>query len=130
MILLDSDVMVDLLRRYPPAVAWFESLDAAERVVLSGYGVMELIQGCRNKPEQERLLRVLKRYGIVWLSPDDCSQALDLFVQYHLSCNAGLLDVLIGQTALMMDVPLYTFNHKHYRFIPGVRMVQPYEKVV
>lgn len=128
MILLDSDVVVDLLRRYPPAVAWFGSLDVDEFVALPGYVVMELIQGCRNKAEQMRLLSVLERYGMVWLSPDDCTQALDLFAQYHLSHNAGLLDVLIAQIAITLAVPLCSFNQKHYCFIPGLRVVQPYEK--
>jgi predicted nucleic acid-binding protein len=30
MILLDTDVMIDVLRRYPPAVAWLESLGNEE----------------------------------------------------------------------------------------------------
>ncbi len=28
MILLDSDVLIDLLRKYPPAAGWFDSLHA------------------------------------------------------------------------------------------------------
>jgi hypothetical protein len=52
MILLDSDVVIDLLRRYPPAVQWFDQLYIDEEVVISGYGVMELIQGCENKAKQ------------------------------------------------------------------------------
>ncbi len=32
MILLDTDVMIDCLRRYPPAVAWLESLREEEIV--------------------------------------------------------------------------------------------------
>jgi hypothetical protein len=55
MILLDSDVMIDLLRQYPPATRWFDALDDEEELLLPGYVVMELIQGCRNKVEQERL---------------------------------------------------------------------------
>jgi len=55
MILLDSDVMIDLLRQYPPAVEWFDTLEDEEEIILPGYVVMELIQGCRNKIEQERL---------------------------------------------------------------------------
>jgi hypothetical protein len=51
MILLDSDVMIDLLRQYPPATGWFDTLDDEEELLLPGYVVMELIQGCRNKPE-------------------------------------------------------------------------------
>ncbi len=54
MILLDSDVLIDLLRNYPPAVGWFDTLHDNEELMVSGYVVMELIQGCRiswNKKE-------------------------------------------------------------------------------
>ncbi len=76
MILLDSDVMIDLLREYPPSIAWFNTLDANEALCLPGYVVMELLQGCRNKIEQTRLERELTTYGIVWLQPTDCDRAL------------------------------------------------------
>ncbi len=128
MILLDSDVMIDLLRQYPPATRWFYALDDEEELLLPGYVVMELIQGCRNKMEQERLRHELATYGVVWPAPADCDEALDVFTEYHLSHNAGLLDVLIGQIAVALRVPLYTFNQKHYRFIPGLQTIQPYEK--
>ncbi len=128
MILLDSDVLIDLLRNYPPAMDWFDALDEDEEVALSGYVVMELIQGCRNRMEQERLQRELATYGVEWLSPKDCHRALDVFTRYRLSHHAGLLDVLIGQTAVTLDAPLHTFNQRHYSFIPGMRTVQPYPK--
>ena len=83
MILLDSDVMIDLLRQYPPAMRWFDALDEDEELALPGYVVMELIQGCRNKREQERLQRTVAPYGTVWLSPADCDRALEVFTQYH-----------------------------------------------
>lgn len=128
MILLDSDVLIDLLRQYSPAVAWFDALQEDEELAVSGYVVMELIQGCRNKPEQDRVQRELAPYGVVWLSQTDCDRALELFAAYRLSHNAGLLDVLIGQTAVAMGTPLYTFNQRHYEFIPGMQTVQPYSK--
>jgi len=34
MILLDSDVMIDLLRQYPPAMRWFNALDDEEELLL------------------------------------------------------------------------------------------------
>ncbi len=74
MIFLDSDVVIDLLREYPPATGWFDSLDDDETMALSGFVVMELIQGCHNKVQQERLQRDLSFYEIVWLSPDDCDK--------------------------------------------------------
>ncbi len=90
---------------------------------------MKLIQGCRNKREQEQIQNTVAPYGTVWLAPTDCDQALEIFAQYHLSHNTGLLDVLIGQTAVALDVPLYTFNQKHYQFMTELRTVQPYERV-
>lgn len=128
MIFLDSDVVIDLLREHPPATRWFDSLEDDETMVLSGFVVMELIQGCRNKIQQKRLQQDLTFYEIVWLSPNDCDKALEIFAQYHLSHNAGLIDVLVGQTAVTLDVPLYTFNKKHYRFIPNLHTIQPYDK--
>ena len=77
MILLDTDVMIDVLRRYLPAVAWLESL-GNEEIRLSGFVVMELLQGCRNKAEQEKLEKVLQSHAITWpprkpaMRPDWC----------------------------------------------------------
>ena len=129
MILLDSDVMIDLLRQYSLATKWFDTLDDEEEILLPRYVILELIQGCRNKLEQEKLQNELAIYSAVWLAPDDCDKALDVFTEYHLSHNAGLLDVLIGQTAVALGVVLYTFNQKHYHFIPGLQTIQPYKKI-
>lgn len=130
MMLLDSDVLIDLLRKYPPAAAWFNALHGDEELMVSGYVVMELIQGCRNKAEQESVQRELGTYGVVWPSSADCDKALEVFAMYRLSHNAGLLDVLIGQTAVSLSMPLYTFNQKHYSFISGLQTVQPYIKSI
>jgi len=128
MILLDSDVLIDLLRKYPPATEWFSALHEDEELVLSGYVAMELIQGCRNKAEQDRMRRELGVCRATWLSPTDCDKALEVFSTYRLSRNAGMLDVLIGQTAVSLGEPLHTFNQRHYSFIPGIQTVQPYMK--
>ena len=128
MILLDSDVMIDLLRGYPPATNWFVLLDDDEILSLPGFVVMELIQGCKNKTEQDRLKHYLGHYEIVWPSSESCDKSLKIFAQYHLSHNAGMIDVLIAQTAVALAAPLCTFNKKHYQFIPGLETVQPYIK--
>ena len=129
MILLDTDVMIDLLRRYSPAVAWLESL-GDEELLLPGFVVMELLQGCRDKTEQEKLEKELQPYAITWPSPETCNEARSVFANTHLSHGLGLLDALVGQTAVALQVPLYTFNDKHYAAVPGLRTLQPYTKQV
>ncbi len=128
MIFLDSDIVIDLLRQFPPAIAWFDTLDEEEEIILSGFVVLELIQGCQNKKELKKLQNELATYETVWPSDDSSNKAIKIFTKYYLSHNIGLLDVLIGQTAVELDVPLYTFNQKHYQVIPHLQTVQPYQK--
>lgn len=127
MIILDSDVMIDLLRQYPPAVDWLRHL-GEEELVLPGYVVMELIQGCSNKIEQSKLETTIEGIEIVWPLPDTCDDALSIFGQFHLSHGIGFLDALIGQMAISLDLPLHTFNRKHYSVIPNLETIQPYIK--
>lgn len=47
MILLDGDVMIDLLRQYPPAMRWFDALDDEEELLLAGYVVQENSSPCK-----------------------------------------------------------------------------------
>ncbi|MBI5650130.1 MAG: type II toxin-antitoxin system VapC family toxin [Chloroflexi bacterium] len=126
MLLLDTDVMVDLFREYPPALEWVTTRN--EQIVLPGYVVMELVQGCKNKIEQERLEKTLSAYAIAWPSPQICDAALSVFARYYLSHSVGIFDALIGQLAVSLDAPLYTFNQKHYAAIPNLKIIQPYPK--
>ncbi|MBK8905646.1 MAG: type II toxin-antitoxin system VapC family toxin [Anaerolineaceae bacterium] len=127
MIVLDSDVMIDLLRRHQPAVAWLDSL-GEEEIILPGFVVMELLQGCRNKIDQAQVEQVLTGFDTVWPLPETCETALEIFASSHLSQGIGMLDALIGQTAVALNLPLYTFNRKHYAAIPNLNTVAPYNK--
>jgi predicted nucleic acid-binding protein len=126
--LLDSDVIIDLLREHPPALEWFDLLPDNEILIVSGYVVLELIQGFNNRNDLEKVQKTIKHFVIFWLPPDECNKVLDLYSEYKLSHNIGLLDVLIGQTALYLNVALYTFNQKHYGIIPNLETIQPYTK--
>jgi predicted nucleic acid-binding protein len=123
MILLDTDVMVDILRGHDPAKAWLKS---AQEIGVPGLVVMELIQGCQNAREQRQLEKALSEYQLFWLSEEDCSRALTTFSSHHLSDHIGLLDALIAETAIGADAELATFNIKHYRVLRGLKTVQPY----
>ena len=127
MMILDSDIMIDLLRQHPPALTWLDSL-GEEEIILPGFVVMELLQGCSNKTEQAKVEQVLTGFETVWPLPETCEEALKVFARYHLSHRVGLLDALIGQTAVAFNLPLHTFNRKHYAVIPNLVTIEPYEK--
>jgi predicted nucleic acid-binding protein len=122
--LLVSDVMIDFLRGYAPAVAWLTSYNMP--VAISGLVAMELVQGCRNLGEQQRVDHELARFTLHWPTRDDCQRAYRDFAAFRLSTSLGLLDSLIGHTAVGLNEPLATFNVKHYSPISGLQLVQPY----
>jgi len=126
-LLADTDVMVDILRRFPPALAWLQT-QADTELRLPGFVALELIQGCRDRAEMHRLERHLARFQIVWPEPEACDPALSLFIQHRLQTGIGLLDVMIGLTAAGAGLSLCTFNQKHYAGIPGLTTIQPYAR--
>ena len=68
MMLLDTDVMVDILRGYAPALAWVASM-GSETVGIPGLVTMELLQGCSNREEQQRVERLLRTLRAVLAQP-------------------------------------------------------------
>jgi predicted nucleic acid-binding protein len=127
MILLDTDVMVDVLRGHEPAKQWLAALQEQE-VGVPGLVAMELIQGCQNAKEQRQLERELGVYEFYWPDSQDCDRALASFASHHLSDNIGLLDALIAETVIGLGAELATFNVKHYRVLKSLKSVQPYQR--
>jgi predicted nucleic acid-binding protein len=106
---------------------WWQSL-GDEEIVVPGFVVMELIEGCRNKAEQRKLEQSIREYQIIWPCSETCDKALTIFAEFRLSHGIGMIDALIGQMAVDRNLSLYTFNQKHYSVIPGLRTVQPYQR--
>lgn len=126
MLLLDTDVLVDVLRGHAPAVEWFTGLDELPSV--PGLVVMELIQDADSKDRIDRALKLVAPLPVLWPSEADCDQALSTFREYHLSHNLGLLDSLIAACAVGSRASLCTFNVKHYRVVPELDLTQPYAR--
>lgn len=124
--LVDTDVLIDIQRGHPPALAWFAGL--SELPAVPGFAVMELIQNARNGREVRQALRLVAPLRVVWPTEVDCARALSDFTAYHLSHGLGLLDAMIAACALGLSATLYTFNAKHYRIIPGLVTAQPYTR--
>lgn len=124
--LVDTDVLIDVQRGHPPALAWFAGL--TDLPAVPGFVVMELVQDARNSREIRQARKLVAPLKIVWPTETDCGQALSNFTAYHLSHGLGLLDALIAACALGLSATLFTFNDKHYRIVPGLVTAQPYTR--
>jgi len=68
----------------------------------------------------------MRQYHLLMLTEAISSTALSWFTRFHLSHGVGLLDVLIGATALHQGTTIATLNKKHFIPLPGVRAERPY----
>jgi predicted nucleic acid-binding protein len=127
MIICDTDIMIDILRGHTNALVWFSSI-RDEIVSLPGIVMMELLQGCRTKHEQQKLRKLLNDSPLLWPSPDGCNLAVKNFAAHHLSHGIGILDALIAETAVEAGLPLHTFNQKHYLPHSRLQTIQPYAR--
>ena len=124
--LVDTDVLIDVQRWHPPALAWFAGL--TDLPAVPGIVVMELIQDARNAQEVRGALKLVAPLAVVWPTEADCGRALSDFAAYHLSHGLGLLDALIAACAVGVSATLWTFNDKHYRVVPGLVTAEPYTR--
>lgn len=126
MILLDTDILIDILRNYSHAVEWLSKLD--DSIAISGFTALELIQGCENKQEVSKIQKFISGFHIIWLDAESSNQAIELFAKHRLKSNIGLIDILIAQVSIKSGLALHTFNIKHYKSIPDIKLIQPYKK--
>jgi predicted nucleic acid-binding protein len=121
--LLDSAVVIDILRGFNPAEDWLKEQDqlGVTRIVW-----LELLEGAQNKQAQEQALKLLRRFEIVEVTPVDMAWAVKQLSVYGLSHGVGAFDCLIASVHPRLNVPLYTRNLKHFTPILGKLAVKPY----
>jgi len=126
MLVLDTDIMVDIQRGFAPAIEWLRTLP--ETPAITVITLLELLYGCRDKQEQQTVERVAARMPVLYLDEPACQRAVDYFSQFHLSHGLGILDALIAAIVTTRGLTLCSFNEKHYRMIPELRLIKPYAR--
>jgi predicted nucleic acid-binding protein len=117
--LLDTTVLIDHLRGVAPAKAFLAELPAIPSC--SEVSRIEVLQGLRpgERTAAEGLFAVLR-----WIPVDEAiaRQAGALGRRYRRSHpGLGLADLVIGATALQLDLMLATSNARHYPMLRSLR---------
>jgi len=123
--LVDTDVLIWYLRGHEAAARFLDSL---QELKLSAVTWMELVQGCRNRLELERLKKDLNRRQAVILPVTEAisERAMVLVEAHFLSDGVLLADALIASTAIEHGLTLSSANSKHFRPIQGL-VLQTFE---
>lgn len=132
MIHLDTCFLVDFLRETArgeigPAFKFLLE-DTGRKAHVSIHVVCELYLGVerssRTEPERGRVREILDQLEIVYadesFAPTFGRLAAYLQKQGEM---IGVMDLLIATAAICADAPLVTRNEKHFRRIPGLRIL-------
>jgi len=125
MIMLDTDILIDLIRGHPAALSWLGSLPV--RPLVSGFAALELAFGSQNAVELANVSAFLAQFRILWPAEVEAAHSLE-YARLKLSHGVGVLDALTAAIALRRRVPLGTFNVRHFGAIPGLATAQPYAR--
>lgn len=121
--LLDTNIIVDLLRGYPPALAWIATQHSP---AICRFVYMEVVQGAENKQKMQQSIKFLGRFTLIEHTQEDFLWATGQIVKYRLSYNVDLTDALIAAPVHRLNLPFYTRNTKHFLpMIPNL-LNQPY----
>ena len=115
-LLLDTDVLVDCLRAWPPAERWL-SENSSQPFLVPGLVAMELI-GDVKPAGIDRTRRLLDRFVVIWPTEEDSILAFELLNRHRLASGLSIPDCYIAAQALNRSARLHSFNEKHFACIP------------
>jgi predicted nucleic acid-binding protein len=123
-LLLDTNILIDLLRQRSPAISYIQAL--AQAPFTSTIVIAELYGGVRDGAERGQL-DDLTRNGIrVVPLTAEMGMIAGLFMrQYAKSHSVGLADALIAATTQQIKARLVTLNIKHFPMLTDA--IVPYK---
>jgi predicted nucleic acid-binding protein len=121
--LIDSSIVIDILRGNASAVAWFQHMG---QMGISRIVTLEVLQGAPSIQHQQNALQLLNALTDVELTVSDFIWSKDQLIQYRLTKGVGAFDCLIAAPSFRLKLPLYTLNLKHFTPILGALAQRPY----
>ena len=119
-LVIDTDVFIRIFRGDAALKTKVDALahDAAINTVV----YLELIQGAQNAQQLRDTEAYLARFMLLPLTHAVSIKAIELVRIYALTHGLRLADSLIAATCVEENLPLLTFNVKHFRSIQGLTL--------
>jgi predicted nucleic acid-binding protein len=117
--LLDTSVLVDILRKDAAALAWFASNAAGAKA--SVISLTELYVGIRRQNEERDLVALERLVRPLLVDRDIAVRAGEFVRHYGASHSVEIPDALIAATAEHHGLRLATLNVKHFPMFPKLK---------
>ena len=117
--LLDTSILVPILRKNEAALAWFESNTDEPR--MSVVSLTELYLGVRRQREERDLVEIERLVRPLPVDRDIAVRAGQFVRHYGPSHSVEIPDALIAATAEHHGLRLATLNIKHFPMFPKLK---------
>lgn len=124
MVLCDTNILINAFNGRVDTIQELNNI-GYENIVLSAITVMELYQGMSNKTELAQMKKKIKYFDVVHFDEQVSEKSIELMLQFNLSHGLLIPDAIIGAAAILHQIPLYTYNLKDFRFMPGIIFYTP-----
>ncbi len=125
-ILVETTILVDFLRHSFAAADYLDAARAEGTLICSAVTKAELIVGSRSRAEAKAIDQLLARFEIEPITEHDSTRALNWLARFFHTTGIGFHDCLLGAAAARLRITLATLNEKHFKNLPGVRVIRPY----
>jgi len=126
-VVCDTDVMIDYWdvssKRHTQTKVILEDKIGLDNIVISAITKMELLMGASNKSDESKIKKKLNRFNIALINNEITVEAMLLFETYRLSQGLAIPDCFIGSTAKIMNLELFTYNLKDYKFMSKLKLI-------
>lgn len=127
-ILVDTNILIDHLRSVPKAT---ELMDGVENNnfegLLSTINIMELMAAPKMTEKRfESIKCLLDIFEHVPVDSNIATVAGQYLAKYRASHGLEPMDAIIAASAQVSEAVLFTLNIKHFKFIEGLVVINPY----
>jgi predicted nucleic acid-binding protein len=123
MVLCDTNILIHFFANRTDTVERMKRI-GTQNVLLSAITVAELYQGMGNKKELQSMKKNIKFYDVIHIDTRISEKMTALIHDYKLSHGLTIPDALIAATALVYNIPLFTYNTRDFAFIPNILLYE------
>ena len=125
-VVCDTDVLIEYYNqkssRFEETKFNLENQIGLNNIIISVITAMEILAGADNKREEKKLEKFLSRFRLSLLNESISKDAFIMFKKYKLSHGMAIPDCLIASTARILDLPLYSYNFKDFKFVDNLNL--------
>ena len=118
-IICDTNIFIHYFNGNQETSADFNKI-GLRNIIMPSVCAMELFRGMENKNKLEWMKSRIKNYNILHIDTPTSEIALQFIESYRLSHDLKMPDALIGAMSVVYQIPLFTYNVKDFKYMPGL----------